>query len=376
MTNKFLMVASFPESLLNFRGALLASLKDKGLDVHIAAPNLPSGSSLRLQLESYGYTVHDINLKRVGLNPWRDFLTMLELAWLMRSLKPDAMLAYTVKPVVYGLMAARLVGVPKRFALITGLGYAFQGSDSVSNSRQWLRLAVQKLYTLALRGAHKTFFQNPDDQLLFKNRNLLSASAATVVVNGSGVDLEKFVPSVPPKPISFLLIARLLGDKGVREYVEAAKLVKASSPSTKFNLVGWIDENPDSISTEELDFWITQDLVSYWGRLADVRPAIEASSVYVLPSYREGTPRTVLEAMAMGRPIITTDAPGCRETVVDGLNGYLVKVKDSESLAYAMMRFIREPDKTLSMGEASRSLAQERFDVHAVNKKMMYEMEI
>jgi glycosyltransferase involved in cell wall biosynthesis len=301
---------------------------------------------------------------------------MLELFRLMRSLKPDAMLAYTVKPVVYGLLAARLAGVPKRFALITGLGYAFQGADSVSTSRHWLRLLVQKLYKLALRGAHKTFFQNPDDEILFRDLNLLPESAATVIVNGSGVDLEEFTPTVLPEAISFLLIARLLGDKGIREYVEAAGRIKASFPLVKFNLVGWIDDNPDSISPDELDLWIDQGLITYWGRLADVRPAIEASSVYVLPSYREGTPRTVLEAMAMGRPIITTDAPGCRETVVDGVNGYLVRVKDSESLGHAMMRFIHDPDKTITMGQASRTLAKEKFDVHAVNKKMLYEMDI
>ncbi|AXM99008.1 glycosyltransferase family 4 protein [Pseudomonas plecoglossicida] len=373
---KFLIVASFPESLLGFRGALLESLKSKGIDVHVAAPDLPAGSALRAKIEMCGYCVHNIKLQRVGMNPLRDLISIIELWRLMTSLKPDAVLAYTVKPVVYGLLAARLASVPKRFALITGLGYAFQGAESTWGSRNWLRLIVQRLYALALRGANKTFFQNPDDQKLFFERALLRPSAESVVVNGSGVDLKVYEQSVPPTPISFLLIARLLGDKGIREYVEAARLIKKLHPAVRFNLVGWIDDNPDSISSAELNSWVTEGLVTYWGRLSDVRPAIESSSVYVLPSYREGTPRTVLEAMAMGRAIITTDAPGCRETVIDGLNGYLVEVKNAESLAFAMMRFVSEPNIVYAMGQESRRLAEEKFDVHAVNNKMLREMQI
>ncbi|MGF6393898.1 glycosyltransferase family 4 protein [Pseudomonas plecoglossicida] len=376
MTKKILVVASFPESLLGFRGALLESLKSKGVDIHVAAPDLPVGAELRVKIERCGYSVHSLNLQRVGMNPWRDTLSIVELWRLMRSLKPDVVLAYTVKPVVYGLLAARLASVPKRFALITGLGYAFQGETSIAGSRQWVRLIVQKLYALALRGATKTFFQNPDDQNLFFERALLPHAAKSVVVNGSGVDLQKFESSVPPMPISFLLIARLLGDKGIREYVEAARLVKTLHPTVTFNLVGWIDDNPDSISSTELESWVADGTVTYWGRLSDVRPAIKASSVYVLPSYREGTPRTVLEAMAMGRAIITTDAPGCRETVIDGVNGYLVKVKDAECLARSMMQFVSDPGKVVEMGESSRRIAEEKFDVHAVNAKMLSEMQI
>lgn len=376
MAKKFLIIASFPESLLGFRGALLESISGKGMAVHVAAPSLPVGADLRVKIESFGYHVHNLDLERVGMNPCRDILSFIEMWRLMRSLKPDVVLAYTVKPVVYGMLAARLAHVPKRFALITGLGYAFQGGDAPSGSRKWIRLLVQKLYALALRGTNKTFFQNPDDQKLFLETALLPRLAKSVVVNGSGVDLKMFEPSPPPMPISFLLIARLLGDKGIREYVDAARLIKASNPEITFNLVGWIDDNPDSICSNELDSWIKEGLVSYWGRLSDVRPAIAASSVYVLPSYREGTPRTVLEAMAMGRAIITTDAPGCRETVIDGVNGYLVEVKSVESLACAMMRFVAEPSKVCAMGQASRKLAEDKYDVHAVNNKMLSEMQI
>jgi len=201
-----------------------------------------------------------------------------------------------------------------------------------------------------------------------------------VVVNGSGVNVSDF--DVMPLPlnrqnqvtISFLLIARLLGDKGVREYAEAAAIIKKNHPDIQFNLVGWIDDNPAAITQSELDTWITTGTLKYWGKLSDVRPAIAASSVYVLPSYREGTPRTVLEAMAMGRAVITTDAPGCRETVVDGDNGFLVEVKSIPDLVVAMQRFIEQPELAIQMGKRSREIALNKYDVHQVNKHMMIEM--
>lgn len=372
----FLVIASFPESLLGFRGPLLERIKSQGYIIHVAAPNLPAGSDLCRSIEEQGFVAHNIPLRRTGMNPVRDFLSLLALWRLMSKLKPDAMMAYTIKPVIYGLLAARVAGISKRYALITGLGYAFQGGEEPARSRQFLRGLVQRLYAVALLGARKTFFQNPDDLALFRSRSLLRTSSRAVVVNGSGVDLAKFVVSEPPMPVSFLLIARLLGDKGVREYAEAARLIRKKYPHAIFNLVGWIDENPDAIRQDELDAWVSEGIISYWGRLSDVRPAIESSSVYVLPSYREGTPRTVLEAMAMGRPIITTDAPGCRETVVDGLNGFLVEVKNVTMLADAMRHFIECPESLERMGKASRRLAEEKYDVHAVNEFMLREMEL
>ncbi|HST45414.1 MAG TPA: glycosyltransferase, partial [Luteimonas sp.] len=184
------------------------------------------------------------------------------------------------------------------------------------------------------------------------------------------------VAPLPEGPPVFLLIARLLGDKGVREYVEAARIVRAEVPGVRLQIVGWIDSNPDAITRRELDGWIAEGCIEYLGRLSDVRPAIAASSVYVLPSYREGTPRTVLEAMAMGRPIITTDAPGCRQTVIEGDNGFLVPVKSATTLAQAMRRFIDQPELVARMGERSRVLAKEKYDVHKVNDVMLQEMGI
>jgi glycosyltransferase involved in cell wall biosynthesis len=232
------------------------------------------------------------------------------------------------------------------------------------------------LYALSLRSATLVFFQNPDDQALFQQLQLIGSETPTTVVNGSGVDLGDFNVVSLPEKISFLLIARLLGDKGVREFVDAARAVRAEYEHVVFKVVGWIDENPDAILQEELDAWVGDGTLVFLGRLKDVRPAIADSSVYVLPSYREGTPRTVLEAMAMGRPVITTDAPGCRETVVDGENGFLISVKDVQGLTAAMLKFVYSPDLISSMGKKSRALAELKYDVDKVNAAMLRGMGI
>lgn len=372
----FLLVASYPDSLLNFRGALLDALVSRGLSVHVAAPSLPIGSPLRERLEVRGLHVHEIPLQRTGMNPFADCAAVLRLWLLMRRIGPHYVLGYTVKPVIYGTLAARLADVPRRFALITGLGYAFQGQACGGNHRGQIRSLVQRLYRLALGGTHKVFFQNPDDEALFRSLAILRPAMPSCVVNGSGVDVTQFEVSPLPNTLRFLLIARLLGDKGVREYVEAARQVRACNPNVQFSLVGWIDENPDAIRQEELDAWVSEGVVEYLGRLEDVRPAIAASSVYVLPSYREGTPRTVLEAMAMGRAVITTNAPGCRETVVDGDNGFLVAVKAVDQLAAAMMRFVEQPELMVRMGARSREIAEEKYDARRVSEKMLEEMGI
>ncbi len=373
---KFLLIAGFPDSLLQFRGPLIDALLAEGLQVHIAAPDLPSDDPMRRRLEDKGLEVHDIPLRRTGMRPMADLKCALHLWLLMRKIKPDFVLGYTIKPVIYGSLAAWLAQVPNRFALITGLGYAFQGQDDGKSSRRLLRWLVQGLYSLGLRKVHKVFFQNPDDEALFRTSRILGPSARSCVVNGSGVNVAEHRPAALPVEPHFLLIARLLGDKGVREYAQAAARIRTRRPDVVFSLVGWIDENPDAITAAELDTWIEQGTVNYWGRLSDVRPAIAACNVYVLPSYREGTPRTVLEAMAMGRAVITTDAPGCRETVIDGVNGFLVQVRSVDALVAAMQRFLNEPALARHMGAKSRELAENKYDVNKVNAMMLREMGI
>lgn len=378
---KFLLIASYLPSVMNFRSALIASIKAAGFEVHIAAPQVCMYSEELDKLTKLGYVVHSLDMESTGTNPLADGRTLIGLFKLMKKIKPDYMMGYTIKPVIYGLLAAKLASVPNRFALITGLGYTFQGVDSQSHKKSRLQNVVHKLYSLALSSAHKVFFQNPDDDALFKSLCILKTNALTKVVNGSGVDLSEYAiepfPSEANVPVPrFLLIARLLGDKGVREYAKAARVIRSKYSDVQFDLVGWIYDNPDAIHSSELESWLDEGLFNYWGKLDDVRPAIAACSIYVLPSYREGTPRTVLEAMAMGRPIITTDAPGCRETVVEGNNGYLVSIKSIDDLVNAMEKFIMNPNSIIDMGLASRKLAESKFDVQAVNKVMLKEMGI
>lgn len=369
---RFLLIASFPDSLLSFRGALIDALIAAGEEVHIAVPDLPSGHPIHGALIARGVRIHDTPLKRTGTNAIADLGYLLRLVALMWRIRPHRTLAYTIKPVLFGTLAARLGAVPHRFALITGLGYAFQQERAASV----LSRVVRGLYRLALRQAEAVFFQNPDDEALFRSTGLLPRHIASEIVNGSGVDVDAYRPAPLPTTPRFLMIGRLLGAKGVREYAEAARLIKLRHPEARFQLAGWIDDNPDAITPEELETWIADGRLNFLGRLADVRPAIADANVFVLPSYREGTPRTVLEAMAMGRAIVTTDAPGCRQTVQHGTNGLLVPVKSAVALERALQTLIDKPHLITEMGRQSRQLAETRYDVHKINTAMLTRMKI
>lgn len=375
MTKKFLLIASYSGSLLDFRGQLLQALLDEGLDVYVVAPDMPVDCKVRQQLEAMGIQVYEVALNRTGINFFSDIVTVYQLWSLMNLIKPDYTLGYTIKPVIYGSFAAWLAKVPKSFALITGLGYAFIDNGD-GHLKSLIRAIARRLYQMALSKVDTIFFQNPDDKKIFLQQGITNSLSNTCVVNGSGINLSQFsVMPLPDRPV-FLLIARLLGNKGVREYIKAARRVKQKHPQTSFELVGWIDENPDSIDQVELNDWINEGIIDFKGRVSNVQPAITACSVYVLPSYREGTPRTVLEAMSMGRPIITTDTPGCRETVIDGYNGFLVPMKAVDELVLAMLNFIEQPELVISMGRNSRKLAEEKYDVHKVNDVMLRKMGI
>ena len=367
-----LMVASFPDSILAFRGELIDAWLRQGQPVCVVAPGLGGDSRVAAELRRRGVRVQPIALQRTGRNPLADLRTGYQLLRLMRRLRPRFLLAYTVKPVIYGLLAGWLAGVPHRFALITGLGYAFQPG------REGTAGLVRRLYRAALSRAEKVLFQNRDDRELFVTSGILGREGPAVVVDGSGVDVAAYPEEpVPPGPPRFLMVARLLGDKGVREYAEAARQLHARHPEAEFALAGWLDEgNPDSIARAELDGWVASGAISWLGKLEDVRPALAACSVYVLPSYREGMPRTVLEAMATGRAIITTDVPGCRETVVPGENGFLVEARNAAALADAMRRFVERPPLAAEMGPRSRAIAERRFDVQLINERMLREMGI
>lgn len=372
MQSKFLIIASAAPSFIGFRKPLIQALLAKGLTVHAAAPELLTNERVKTELEGMGVILHDIPMARTGMNPLLDIKTLWALYRLMRRIKPHYAMSYTIKPVVYGGLAAWLARVPKRFSLITGLGYAFV--DDGSRKQQVINAIATRLYKHSLSHAHAVFFQNPDDEALFKQQGILRSSANSVVVNGSGVGIDEypFTPLAENAVPHFLLIARLIADKGIREYAEAARIVKLQYPQVQFSLVRQLDVNPNAITQAELDAWVADGHITHHGYQSDVKPFIAASTVYVLPSfYREGTPRSVLEAMSMGRAIITTDAPGCRETVVDGENGFLVPVKNAQALADAMLKFIEQPELAASMGKRSREIAEQKYDVGIVNKQML-----
>src|SRR5690625_1030513 len=373
----FLLIASLVNSFIGFRKPLIQALLDAGVTVHVAAPEAFSNKKIQKNLQNMGVVIHDIPMVRTGMNPFRDVRSLLALRRLMREIQPTYVLGYTIKPVVYGGLAARLAGVPHRFALITGLGYAFMDEDR-STKRRFINYIARKLYQLSLRSAERVFFQNPDDQQLFNDTGILNSHTPTTVVNGSGVDIDEYphTPLPPPTPIRFLLIAQLIADKGIREYAQAAAIIKQRYPEVQFDLVGRLDTNPNAIRQEELDEWVASGLINHLGYLTDVRSSIADCHVYVLPSYREGTPRSTLEALSMGRAVITTDAPGCRETVIEGVNGFLVPSKDATALANAMERFINSPELIARMGLRSRQLATEKYDVRIVNEQMLKGMGI
>lgn len=367
---RVVVVAGFASSLVNFRGPLLKAMVDRGHEVVACAPGNPT--DVVTSLTKMGVTYQEIFLERTGTNPVHDLRTLFGLMKLFERLRPDCALLYTIKPVIYGSLAASYAHVPRVFSMITGLGYTF---GDLSIKQRLIGLPVQKLYHIALTKNNAVFFQNPDDRELFMKKGLIAGPEQAVLINGSGVDLTYYqeAPPVTDK-ISFLLIARLIHDKGIYEYVEAARRVKRCYPDLVFRLLGPFDSNPSAISRTTVEQWQEEGVIEYLGKTKDVRPYIADCSVYVLPSYREGTPRTVLEAMAMGRPVVTTDAPGCRETVIDGKNGYLVPVKNVDELVRALECFISRPELISGMGQEGRRIAVEKYDVRKVNETILRTM--
>lgn len=377
---KILFIASYAPSLVNFRGPLILSLLEKGISVHAAVPMSSDSEQILSSLRNRGVIFHHIPLQRVGLNPLADFKLFIRLISLLGKLRPSRVLPYTIKPVVYAGIAFRFFKcwnsscISSFYPLITGLGFAFSNT-----TRPGIKALVQKFILLLLRQSLKAssciIFQNSDDKNLLISLKVIEPSVKTAIVGGSGVDLSIFQSSPLPVNASFLMLSRVLVDKGVREFVEAAKIVKKVYPNVAFSYGGFLDSsNPASISESEFRSWIDSDIFEYLGDLSsnDVIIALNKCKFYVLPSYREGTPRSVLEAMALGRPILTTDVPGCRETVVDGLNGFLVPARDPDALANGMIRLIKQPEEdTFRMASESLKLVKARFDVRKVNAQII-----
>lgn len=369
-TGSCAIVSSQAFSMFNFRGPLIRDLVASGVQVHALAPDYDD--ELRQQISSLGANPVDFQLTRTGMNPVHDVLDTLRLTALLRRLRPDVTLGYFIKPVIFGTLAAWLAGVPRRVAMIEGLGYVFSSSGSRQTwGRKLLRTLVSLLYRFSLARAQKVIFLNKDDLAEFVDANLVDEMKC-VNLGGIGVDLADW-PLAPPinQPVTFLLAARLLREKGIVEYTEAARQVKAQYPAVRFVLLGGLDPNPSGLLQSEVESWVKEGLLEWPGHVA-VKPWLTQASVYVLPSYyREGVPRSTQEAMAMGRAVITTDAPGCRETVDEGANGFLVPVRDVPALTEAMLRFVEDPTLIATMGKESRRLAEKRFDVHAINARLL-----
>ena len=352
-----------PSSLINFRGELLKSMVAQD-SIVTTISNTPT-SVQTTDLKALGVTSESVNFLRGKLSIVSDLKIFFELIKKYKIINPDIVLAYTIKPVIWGGLASRFFKIDF-YALITGLGFAFHGG---SFKRRLLRKLVVFLYKMALKNAKSVIFQNTDNRNVFVNKGIVKLSK-TRVVNGSGVDTEKYnVRRLPDGSIRFLCISRLLGEKGLREYVAAARIVKNKFPNVGFDLIGSKDSSPDTISLSEIDGW--SDYINYKGSTNDIRPYIEGSHVCVLPSYHEGLPRSLLEAMSMGRAILTTDAVGCKDTVSEGVNGFKVPVKSVGELANKMIWFIEHKGKIKLMGMEGRVLVEDKFDVHKVNKQML-----
>jgi glycosyltransferase involved in cell wall biosynthesis len=363
------IVSSQAFSQINFRGPLIKKLVQSGNTVYALAPDFDD--TLRRQINELGATPVDFSMSRTGMSPLLDISDTIRLAGLLRQLSPSITLAYFIKPVIFATLAAWFVGVPRRVALIAGLGYVFTpGNRYFSLKRRLLRSIVSILYRIALSRAHAVIFQNSDDIDDFTKRKVVNASKV-IKIGGTGVDLKEWPLSSPViEPVTFLLAARLLLEKGIIEYAEAARLVKLRHNSVRFILLGGLDSNPGGLPEEQINSWVAQGILEWPGHV-DVKPWLAKASVFVLPSYREGVPRSTQEAMAMGRPVITTDVPGCRETVEEGVNGFFVPCRNSEALAQAMLRFILQPELIRTMGLASRALAEQRFDAEVINTQMI-----
>lgn len=359
-----------PAYLVGLRLPMLVALTKAGCQVTAFAPGL--GVEHADALREHGITGRALSIHAAGMNPFRDLADTGKMLRLFLAERPDIVFGNNIKPVVFGTIAAALGGVRRRYALVGGLGYAFTAvpGGHVPLARRVSGWIASALYAVSFRLATAVVFHNRDDVALMTRRRICPPGKASVV-SGSGVDTDEYFPGEPVAGPRFVFVGRMLVDKGVREFLRAARQVKQACPDATFLMVGAVDENPSAIGRPEIDEYVARGDVEWVGKVTDVRPFLRRSSVFVLPSYREGLPRSTLEAMACGLAIVTTDAPGCRDTVEHGVNGLAVPVGDAVALAEAMHRLCGNAALREAMGQESRRMAVERFSCETVNRDIV-----
>ena len=367
---KIAILVCYNPTLVNFRLDMMQEMIRLGHQV-IAVGN-ESADKWGKILHPYGIEYRFIKMQRNGLNPVRDFFSFVQLVKLLKKEKPDRVFSSQAKMVLYGGLAAYYLGIRDVYPLIAGLGSVFLSGGLKGHI---LKIILMCGYRLSLQRSPSVFVQNQDDASFFID-NKIVPSDRIVFLNGSGVNLDQFAKQPFPGTFGFLCVCRILRDKGVLEYLSACRLVRKQHPEVRCMLVGPFDSNPSALNQGDLQPYIDDGSIEYFGEQTDVRPYLAQCSVYVLPSYREGTPKSVLEAMSCGKAIITTDAPGCRETVIEGQNGFLVPIKDEKAVAEKMLFLYRNPDVCEQMGDASRRIAEQRFDVRLVNQLILRTMRI
>ena len=366
---KFLLISPKNRTVYNFRGDLLLSIQKCGYETFVTGPNRDNVD----KIEALGCRFFEIPMNKNGVNVLADLRYLWRLWRLMRQEQPDVVFGYTIKPVIYGSIAAWLAGVPKRNAMVTGAGYLFA---SKSFKASILRRISFVLYRMGLGAASSVIFQNKDDEDEFVEHRLCKRRKCHVV-NGSGVNMEKFAPSPYPQVSTFFMLGRMIYSKGVMDYLEAAKMVKERYPNSRFMLLGKIEAMQDGVEKEEVASYVEAGIVEHFPETDQIACYYAQTSVFVLPTaYREGTPRVILEAMASARPIITTKTPGCKETVVEGQNGFFVPVHDAKALAAVMEYFIVHPERVVEMGMKSLEICREKYEVSIINRRMLEIMSV
>lgn len=371
MKKKIVLMGGTVSTILSFRQELIIALIHQGYEVHCFAYGYTESD--KQKVSAWGAIPQDHFINPKGMNIIKDIKASIDLFKKLKNISPNIVFNTLVKPVIFGGVVAKLAGVPRVVGMIEGLGNSFTSyKEGITNKAKIIQRIQVVLYKLALPQLDKVIFLNPDDKKdLIDTYSIKVKSLA--ILGGIGVDLDKFAFSPPPQnQMSFIFIARLLKEKGIFEFLAAAEKIKKEYPEVIIRVLGEFDsENPFSLPSDTLEYYIKNKIIDYLGHVDNVPEIISQSSVFVLPSYREGVPRSTQEAMAIGRGIITTDVPGCRETIQDHRNGFLVPPYSAEAVAEKMRYFIEHPDAVIVMGQESRKIAEQKFNINEVNQRLI-----